>query len=184
MATKKPVYVPELFGELAITDNGKQWYVARIKPRAEKKFAEYACLYNIHYYLPQKDSERSYKYRKVLFTKPLFPGYVFVHCMPDDRLTVYRSGMVAHILKVHQQEELVGELQQLYKGLDLGAELKDHGFLQEGTLVQIKSGPFTGLLGLVQETTNIKEIVLQVTFLRQAVAVSVTPDQIEILRKK
>lgn len=156
----------------------------RVKPRAEKKFAEYARLYDVHYYLPQEDSERSYKYRKVLFTKPIFPGYVFVHCLPDDRLTVYRSGMVAHILIVHQQEELVRELQQLYKGLNLGAELKEHSYLPEGTLVQIKSGPFTGLLGLVKETVNIKEIVLQVTFLRQAVAVSVTPDQIEILRKK
>lgn len=184
MTTRKPVYVPELFGDLAITDDDRHWYVVHVRPRAEKKLAEYNYKHNIHYYLPQQDSERLYKYRKVMFTKPLFPGYVFVHCKLDDKLVLYRSGAIAHILKVPDETELVGELSQVYQGLDLGAELKEHAYIAEGTRVRIMSGPFNGLIGRVTDTSDITEIILQVTFLRQAVAVSVTSDQIEILRGK
>lgn len=184
MATKKPVYVPELFGELSISDDDRRWFVVHVKPRAEKKLAEYNYQHDIHYYLPQQDSERVYKYRKVMFTKPIFPGYVFVHCKLDDKLVLYRSGAIAHILKVPNEAELISELSQVYHGLDLGAELKEHAYLPEGTRVRITSGPFNGLIGYVSDTSDVSEIVLQVTFLRQAVAVSVTADQIEILRGK
>jgi transcription antitermination factor NusG len=107
-----------------------------------------------------------------------------VHCKLDDKIVLFRSGAIAHILKVPNEAELISELSQVYQGLDLGAELKEHAYLPQGTRVKITSGPFNGLIGRVSETTNVTEIVLQVTFLRQAVSVSVTADQIEILRGK
>lgn len=86
MATQKPVEVEEILGKLEISSDRK-WLVVRTKPRREKKLANFAGKSGIHYYLPLKDSEKIYNNRKIIFTKPLFPGYVFVHCNHEEKET-------------------------------------------------------------------------------------------------
>ena len=182
MATKKPVEVEELFGDLEPATGDRKWFVIRTKPRREKKLAEYSLKSKINYFLPLKDSERVYQYRKVMFTKPLFPGYVFVKCNSDEHRTLVLTGHTAHFLPVPDEKELTDELKQILTGRQIGADFKETKYLNKGSRVRIVSGPFEGLTGIVEDQNNIEEVVLQINLLRQAVSVAVGSGQIKILR--
>jgi transcription antitermination factor NusG len=182
MATNKPVEAEELFGNLEPATDDRKWFVIRTKPRREKKLAECSFRSKINYFLPLKDSERVYKYRKVLFTKPLFPGYVFVKCNPDEHRTLVLTGHTAHFLSVPNEKELTDELKQILTGRQIGADFKETKYLDKGTKVKIVSGPFEGLTGIVEDQNNIKEVVLQINLLKQAVSVTVSSRQVKIFR--
>ncbi len=181
MTTHKPVEVVEIFGELTSSPERK-WLVVRTKPRREKKLANYAFKVGIHYYLPLADSKKVYGHRKITFTKPLFPGYIFVHCTFQEKRILVLTGHTAHFLTVQNEEHLLMELKQIYLGTQKGADYRSTQYLQEGTKVKIVSGSFEGLTGYVADQKNISEVVLQINLLRQAVAISVKPDQIKVIR--
>ncbi|MDO9578568.1 MAG: transcription termination/antitermination NusG family protein, partial [Candidatus Cloacimonadales bacterium] len=182
MATNKPVEVKELFGDLNPAADDQKWLVVRTKPRREKKLAGYAFKASINYYLPLADSIRVYQKRKIIFTKPLFPGYVFVKCSYEERRTLTITGHTAHFLNVINEAELLEELQQIYKGTQKGAEFRNAKFLESGTKVLITAGPFKGLTGYVENQKDITEVILQVNMLRQAVAVTVKSNQVKVIR--
>ena len=179
MPTNKPVEVDSLFGELKKSEDGRKWQVIHTKPRREKKLAKYLKEKGAHYYLPLNNSERTYKYRKVIFTKPLFPGYIFVHLSERQKREILVSGHIANYLRVDNEDELLEDLQRIYISYEKGAVFNEHPYIKEGTRVMIKSGPFVGLTGLVTETKD--TIVLRIRFLRKAVSINVEPNQIEII---
>ena len=182
MATHKPVEVQELFGDLNPAEGEQKWFVVRTKPRREKKLAEYSLRHKINYYLPQKDSVRIYKYRKVKFTKPLFAGYIFIKCTLKQRDTLIITGHPAYWLRIPDENELLEELNQIYSGRQKGAEFKETRFLEKGIRVKIISGPFQDLTGVVENQNDVTEVILQVNLLRQAVSVSVSSDQVRVLK--
>ncbi len=184
MATNRPIDIDELFGQLSLGDDSWHWYVVYTKPRREKKLADYACQYNINYYLPLVESERVYKYRKVKFTKPLFPGYIFVKCNLLEKRSLLISGHIVRFIKVPDEKFFLDELQQIYDGKERGAEFNISKYVSEGIAVRITSGSFTGLTGVVKDIKNVNEVILRVSMLKQAVSVRVTTDQIEIIKEK
>ncbi|MFC1898477.1 transcription termination/antitermination protein NusG [Candidatus Cloacimonadota bacterium] len=184
MATNKPVECEEIFGDLNAAGENQKWLVVRTKPRQEKKLANYAFKARINYYLPLTDSTRIYQNRKVHFTKPLFPGYVFAKCTPEERRALTITGHTAHFLKVINEAELLDELKQIYIGTKKGGDFRNARFLEHGTKVIITSGPYEGLTGYVENQKDITKVILQVNMLRQAVAVSVKSNQIKVIRQK
>ena len=182
MATHKPIEVQELFGDLDPAEEQQKWFVVRTKPRREKKLAEYSLKHEINYYLPLKDSVRIYKYRKVKFTKPLFAGYIFIKCTLKQRDAIIITGHSAYWLYVPDEKELLEELMQIYSGQQKGAEFKETRFLEKGIRVKIISGPFQDLTGVVENQNDVTEVVLQVNLLRQAVSISVSSDQVKVLK--
>jgi len=183
MATNKPVECEEIYGDLLPAEENKKWLVVRTKPRCEKKLANFALKMLVNYYLPLADSIRIYENRKILFTKPLFPGYIFVKCTQDERRTLTVTGHTAHFLQVPNEKELLAELQQILTGSRKGAEFRNAKYMGQGTRVLITAGPFEGLTGYVENQKDITEVILQVNMLRQAVAVSVKSNQVKIIRE-
>jgi len=181
MATHEPIFIDELFGELKTAENDEKWMVVYTKPKREKKLAKYAAENNIHYYLPLQDSIRVYRDRKVTFTKPLFSGYIFVRCDYHQKQSLIITGHIVTFLKVQNETELVQELQQIHSGKTRGADLMPAEYFEKGTKVLIVSGPFEGLTGVVKDQKNVKQVILKVKMLRQAVSVSVQSDQIEFI---
>jgi transcription antitermination factor NusG len=170
-----------LYGSLYLLEPEVQWYVIHCKPRCEKKLADFAKKYKICYYLPLKDSIRHYKYRKIVFTKPLFPSYIFIKCDFNQKDILYRSGCVVKILDVIDQDQFIEDLKQIYAGKKKGADLKPSKYLANGQKVKIVKGSFTGLTGVVKKHEVVKEVILQVNMLKQGVSVQVEPDQVKIL---
>ena len=183
MATHKPVEVDELFGDLEPASGDQKWFVVRTKPRREKKLAEYAGKRKINYYLPLQDSEKIYNRRRIVFTKPLFSGYIFVKCDNNERRQLLITGHTAHFINVINDRELTDELKNIFLGLKKGALMRSSEFLTKGIKVRITAGSFEGLTGFVKDQKNINEVILQVNLLRQAVSVVVNPENVKIIKE-
>ncbi|NBP23201.1 MAG: antitermination protein NusG, partial [Proteobacteria bacterium] len=61
------------------------WYVAHTRPRAEKKLAEFCLEQGYEYRLPLYRSVKTYVRKRVVFEKPLFPGYLFARVQKRHR---------------------------------------------------------------------------------------------------
>lgn len=183
MATHKPIVIDELFGELKLAEDIEKWHAIHTKPQCEKKLAEYLKRNEMFYYLPLMDSIRQYKYRKVTFTKPMFPGYLFARFNPNEKASVFISGYVVSFIKVPNEQELLEDLHQIYIGRANKAELKQTTWLENGWLVEIISGPMMGLRGIVQNQSKLNEVILKVELLKQAVSMSVNPLDVKIIKR-
>ena len=182
MATHRPVEIQELFGELIPAEEGKKWFVVYAKPNRAKRLAEYAFRSGINYFLPLKDSVRIYGTRKVKFTKPLFSGYIFIKCNFTERQKLIISGHIVKFLKVDSEKELLSSLRQIHFGREKGINFNAHKYIQKGVKVEIVGGSLKGMRGIVESAEKLDKVILQVDMLRQAVSVTVTPDQIKILK--
>ena len=181
MATHKPVYVDELYGELELFTDDRKWVVVHTKPRREKKLADYAKQHQITYYLPQYTSKRVYQRRKVDVNKVLFPSYVFVGIDFKGKQELLISGYTVNFLKVNAQKELIDELQAIYYGRQKNVQMEPGLWLEKGLEVEIVNGPLKGIRGVVEDQSKLTEVRLQVNILRQAVLVKVKTEDIKII---
>ncbi len=185
MATHKPVYVDELFGNLEVDSSEiYKWYVIRTKYQSEKALAKWAKDNNIDYYLPQYTSTRKYQYRKIETTKPLFSGYLFVKMNYDQKNILLRPGYIIRIITVKHQDVLVDELRKFYYVKEKGYELLPADIIEQGTKVKITSGPLAGTIGFVLEGDNPNKIIITANIINQAVEVTLKNDDIQIIKEQ
>ncbi len=173
--------IDELFGELQLSTDNKQWTVARTKSRCEKKLALYAKRKQLHYFLPLRISEKVYEKSKVSFYIPLFSGYLFVNVDYFDRLELLRSGYVTGFLVVKNQEHLLKELNALHQLEIKKVEVGPQYWLSKGLEVEIIKGPLNGTRAVVESHEKLSEVRLQVNILRQAVIVQINPADVKII---
>ncbi|HZI33368.1 MAG TPA: transcription termination/antitermination NusG family protein, partial [Candidatus Binatia bacterium] len=79
------------------------WYVAHTRPRCEKKLLQYCQRENLAATLPCYHSAHKYRGKTVVFEKPLFPGYVFLHLPPTRRGLLRQCDYLAKLLEVTNQ---------------------------------------------------------------------------------
>ncbi len=182
MATHKPVMVDELWGELTLSaEEETKWNVIYTKPQCEKKLADYLKRRDIRYYLPLYESKKAYQHRKVVFTKPLFPGYVFSCFGLNNKLDILNCGYVVRFMKVPNQQELLNDLHWIYQGRMKQLDFEQSEWLKTGWQVEIISGPMQGMLGLVQSQTKLDEVNLQVNILQQSVKLKLNPSDVRVM---
>jgi transcription antitermination factor NusG len=149
------------------------WYVLHLRPRSEKKVAEYCKLAGLSHYLPLRSQTRVYQRRRVTFEIPIFPGYLFVSFDRDGRLAVLKSNHVVRVLDIGNRRELLHQLAQVRKALRVDPGLVACSTIKCGRRVRIKGGPFMGVEGVVTEVKGVTEVTLNVDMVGQAVAVRV-----------
>src|SRR5258708_21480154 len=74
-----------------------RWYAAYICSKHEKRVAEQFSQKSLEHFLPQYESMRRWKDRRVKLRLPLFPGYVFVRLALRDRLRVLETPSVVRL---------------------------------------------------------------------------------------
>ncbi len=164
-------------------DNGfpceSHWHVLYVKPRCEKKAAGYCEVHGIEFDLPVREETKIYQRRKVTVFKPVFPGYVFLRFCPEQKLTVLKSNLVVRILPVDNQKQFFNELMQIRLALEIDPSLDASAAFQAGRRVQIKSGPFQGVEGVVQVVKGKTKVVLNIDIIGRAIAVEVGMELLE-----
>jgi transcriptional antiterminator RfaH len=158
-----------------------QWWVAHTKSRNEKALAHDLIVRNVSYFLPMSWKVRRSSRRTIKSLLPLFSGYLFFCGEENDRLELLRTDRVANLIKVKDQEKLIGELIQIEQALKAGAPLKPYKYIKEGQQCKVIAGPLMGLQGIVVTTTGQTRLVLQVDMLGQAASVEIDVDMIEII---
>lgn len=166
---------PDLFPAHLFGDSEKSglWYVVQTKSRHEKAIARHLLESSISYYLPQH--ERKIRRARRIFRSylPLFPGYIFLHGTPADRLFVLRTDCALRVLPVADQIGLYRELEAIQKLLASGRPIVSHPFVSIGDRVRIVDGPFCDVEGIVLREKGAFHLIVSVTFISASVAVEV-----------
>lgn len=155
------------------------WFVAHTKPRCEKKFVQHCQRERISTTLPCCKSVRRYRGKVCVFTKPLFPGYVFLRLASDQRRLVQHSDHLARLLSVTDQALFTQQLDEILLALACDVEVRLAPTIGEGCRVKIKSGPLRGLDGWVEQRQGPTRVLLRLDFIGQAAAIQVGAWELE-----
>ena len=159
----------------------QNWKVLFVKPRTEKKAAEYCALFHIPFYLPLRANTRVVQRRKVTFMLPIFPGYVFAKFQAGQRLALLQTNLVVRVLEPTHPRRMLRDLIMIRRALKADPELKPSKPLTQGHLVRIVSGPFMGIEGRVARMSGTLNVVLNVDMIGRAVSLTAQTSQVEVL---
>jgi transcription antitermination factor NusG len=160
---------------------GIEWFVAHTRPRCEKKLAEYCGRESIQVTLPCYNSAHKYRGKTVVFRKPLFPGYVFLRMVKNQRNLVLQSDHVANLIEVVDQQLFEQQLEDILLALEAEVEIRLAPSIGKGTRVQIKQGPLRGVEGWVEDRYGMNTVLLRLDFIGQAAAVKVDATDLEMI---
>lgn len=158
-----------------------EWFVLHVKPRQEKCVADTLDAMGTGYYLPVVKQVRYYGRRRVVIENPLFPGYLFLRGSIDDAYDADRTKRVVQVIRVVDQEHIDWELQNLYLAMSRNALLQPFPYLKMGMRVEVRSGPFRGLQGIVAGTAGSSRLLLQVRTLNQAVSLEIDGSLLDVV---
>jgi len=164
-----------------VGDRDGRWFVLQTKSRQEKVLAGDLRARGIGYFLPLVRAVRSYGGRKAVVELPLFPGYLFLRGELEDAYACDRTRRVASILPVHNQEKMNWELRNISMAVGGGLSLDPYPYLHEGVRVEVHSGPFRGLQGLIDGRGNGGLLILQVHLLGRAVSMEVDGSLLDVI---
>jgi len=157
------------------------WTVLHVRPRCEKKMADYCAFYAIDHYLALREETKVYQRRKVSVQKPLFPGYVFAELTEEKRQLALKSNHIVRVIETNDQQRLLRELEHIKKALSVDPTLGAISAFSHGKSVRITDGPFRGLEGIVQNSKNATRVVLNIDMIGQAVSLDVDMDLLEVI---
>lgn len=157
------------------------WFVAHTRPRCEKKVASVASDEQLPCTLPLYRSVRQYRGKRIVFLKPLFPGYVFLKLRDSDVSRFRQNKYIANLLSVVDQPEFERQLADILTALESEIEVRLAPHIGPGARVRIRSGPLRGMEAWVEERNGMLEALLRLDFIGQAAAVRVNAEDLELL---
>ncbi len=157
------------------------WVVAHTRPRCEKKVAAFCEKESIFHKLPLYRSPKSYRGKKLVFLKPLFPGYVFLKLDPAQNYEVLQNRYVANLLIPPDQAEFAAQLGGILLALETEREVRLAPHITEGQRVRLCTGPLSGLEGFVERRDGAIDVILRLDFIAQAAAVKVSANELELI---
>ena len=154
-------------GGMAVEVSG-EWFVLHTRSRQEKVVARDLRAMDIAHYLPLVDMARYYGRRRVMVQLPLFPGYLFLWGSLEEAFKADRTKRLANLIKVKDQRQIDADLQSIYRAQQQGGQLDPHPYLQKGQWVEVRSGPFKGIQGIIEDRPKHNRLILQVEVLGRA----------------
>ena len=176
---------PTVFPETLLTDPPsspsavERWWVAYTKAKAEKALARHLRGRGVAHYLPLEAHHWRKNGRDFSSYLPLFPGYLFLYGDEASRITALESNVVSRMLDVAEQRRLLSDLLRVDRMLAAEVPLEHSGTLVPGQPVNIVAGPLSGLHGTLVRQGGQLRLVVEVTFLRQAVSAEVEAWMVE-----
>jgi transcription antitermination factor NusG len=163
---------------------GLNWYAVHVRSRHEFKVTARLTGAGVEAFLPSVDRVRKWKDRKKIVTFPLFPGYVFVGLKDPDgeRLPVLKTpGVVGFVGRSASGPEIMAldQVITLMKLVESREGIDPYPYLKEGNRVRIKSGPLTGVEGILIERKGLHVLAVSVDILRQGVSIQIDADCVE-----
>ena len=135
----------------------RDWYVVYSKPHKEEQAQFHLRLKGLEVFFPRLDLVRVAEKRKRII--PLFPNYLFVRLhLPTEFHYVIWSPGVKRLVSfgdrpIPVDEQVINFLKQQTDGDGL---IKARSQLRPGQEVQIRGGPFDGLVAIIQDPPDAK----------------------------
>ena len=149
----------------------KAWYALYTKPRNEFKAAEQIGEVGVSYYLPTITRFKQWSDRKKKVTEPLLHGYIFIFSDEKGRIVSLEQKAIVRCVFDNGRGAKIPEWQidNLKRVLQTKSELYVREGLGPGVKVEIKDGPFEGVIGTIQETANGNDIAVSIDLLNRSV---------------
>lgn len=162
-------------------DGAGSWFVLHTKSRQEKALAKDLERMSVACYLPLITKAKFHGKRPVTVSEALFPSYLFLRGTREEAYSADRTKRVANIIEVPDQARMDWELRNLWVALGCGATLDPYPFLKLGRRVVVRSGPFQGLQGFVEERLTWNRLILAVEMLGQAVSLEIDGSLLDLV---
>jgi len=154
------------------------WYAIHTRSRHEKLVAQQLAEKEFDAFLPLRLAVHRWKDRFKKVEVPLFGGYLFVQMAGDAhrRVSVLRTPGVVRIVGFGERDAVVPDEQiaALRRVLAADNMLHRHRFLRVGQRLKILNGALAGLEGILARVKGENRLVINITPIRQAIAVEVT----------
>jgi len=170
--------IPEATADAA--EAARLWHVAHTRPRAEKKLAAFCTEKGLECQLPLYRSVKRYRGKRVVFLKPLFPGYLFVRIARSRRLLLQQNNHVANLLDVPDQAEFEQQLADILRTVESDLEITVAPEIRPGVRVRIRNGPLRGMDAWVESRDKIADVHIRLDFIGQAAVVKVQAEDLEL----
>ena len=159
------------------------WCVAHTKPRQEKQLSGDLHTRGVFHYLPLcARATRSKNTGRVSRSRvPVFPGYLFYVRREDQWNDALLTNRIVSTLAVADQAEFVGQLRQIHRMLDAGADFERGDLIKVGQWARIVAGPLMGLEGIVRRRLSRFRLGLNVQMLGQSISVDVEQEVLETI---
>ncbi len=169
-------------GDAALLNNGEaasvvqaRWYAVYTCANHEKRVADQFAGRGVEHFLPQYESVRRWKDRKVRLRLPLFPGYLFVHMVAQERLRVLQVPGVVRLVGVNGSPAPMPEedLEKVREFLGQGLRAEPHPYLNAGRRARVVRGPLSGMEGIILRRKNRSRLVLSFDLIQRSMAIEI-----------
>lgn len=157
------------------------WYALYTKPRHEKKVAETLANKSEEVFLPLLNTKRKLKDRIRLVDLPLFPSYVFCRFEYKNRFSILESSGIIKIVNFNGKPAVVPDwqIESLKKILENPETLQLETYFRQGDMVEVISGPFIGLKGIVKQKKGQSRLMINIDGIMQSISVEIDPEVLE-----
>lgn len=152
-----------------------EWFAVYTRPRHEKKVAQQLTNKGIEVFLPLRSVISHWKDRRKEVQFPLFTGYVFVHIVLEERLSVLRIPGVVQFVASEGKPVAIpdGQIDAVHQLVNSGLKYDPYPYVKEGMRVTIRSGPLKGVEGLVIAKRKKHLLVLSVDLIQQSASLEI-----------
>ncbi len=171
----------ERLSSLCSEEVRKAWYAVYTIVRHEKKVNRVLLEMNTETYLPLAKAVRRWKGRRKRVEVPLFPGYLFVHIIPDERWRVLNTRGVVSIVGANGAPIPVPDeqIEGIRRLLSSNYSYDPYPYFTEGREVIVVDGPLQGVRGRILERRGDLRLIISVDLLRRSLSVEVDIRDVE-----
>lgn len=143
-----------------------RWFAVRVGHRKEKVTAKLLKREGVEYFLPLREKPYSYESKTGVRKIPLLSGYIFVKIITGQALAVQRINYVFGFVKLGRERRQITEaeidlLRRISTDSSLTWEVDEQlNVLVEGSPVEIRTGPLSGVRGYYLHQKNKKTFVI------------------------
>lgn len=156
------------------------WHAVYTRHQHEKSVALHLEQLGIPVFLPLYREIRRWSDRRKEVVLPLFPSYVFFCGALERKLQILNTPGACSLVSSGGRVAVIpaAELRAIQRAVR-ERSVTPHPFIQTGDRIRVRSGPLTGLEGIVERVKDSTRIVLSVQTLCRSVAVEVDEAIIE-----
>jgi transcriptional antiterminator RfaH len=183
LARECDIFPEDLLAREGLDSNGEQrWWAVYTRSRQEKKLMHSLHRLEIPFYCPLiPHRTRSPAGRVRVSHLPLFRNYLFMHGDGSDRYRALQTNDISHTIEVMNGPELIHDLRQIQRLIELGAPLTLEARLQPGARVRIKHGALAGIEGQILKRQGENHLLVAVNFLQQGASLKLEDFSVELI---
>ena len=156
------------------------WYALHTRYQHEKIIAKVLANKQFDVFLPQYTAIHSWKDRDRRLSLPLFPCYLFIRGGLERQLDILTTpGIIGWVGAGVPSVIPAGEMEAVHRAVERVDKVEPHPYLVCGDWVRVRTGPLTGIEGILVRKKNLFRLVLSVEILQSSASVEVDVSCVE-----